>query len=87
MTVTEMKIKRQMLRLTEDNLDSRGDYTFTKAKKETRGGLTYHMPGPPWKKKGLKVFGKFDNGNNDWLAKNGRPGEWAVAFHGVGGCN
>lgn len=31
---------------------------------------------------GLKVLGKYDDGNNKWLTKNS---EWAIAYHGVGG--
>ena len=33
---------------------------------------------------GLKVRGKYDNGNDDWLECNGNKNEWAVAYHGVG---
>ena len=29
------------------------------------------------------VILKYDNGNNDWLTCDGRPGEWCVAFHGA----
>ena len=28
---------------------------------------------------------RYDNGNNDWLACNGRTGEWCIAYHGA--CN
>ena len=26
---------------------------------------------------------EYDNGNNDWIAMNGNPKEWAVAYHGT----
>ena len=32
---------------------------------------------------GLKVTGKYDNGNDDWLAHDGNKNEWAIAYHGV----
>ena len=32
---------------------------------------------------GLKVTGKYDNGNDDWLAHDGNENEWAIAYHGV----
>ena len=32
----------------------------------------------------LKVWDKYDGGNNDCLAYNGNVNEWAVAYHGIG---
>jgi hypothetical protein len=49
---------------------------------ENRGGKPYTPP-DGWIGFGLNVIGKYDNGNNDWLACNGRPGEWCVAYHGA----
>ena len=49
---------------------------------ENRGGRVYNPPNG-WIGFGLNVLGKYDNGNNDWLACNGRPGEWCVAYHGA----
>ena len=50
------------------------------AKNEYRGGKIYKPPNG-WIGFGLNVLNKYDNGNNDWLACNGRPGEWCVAYH------
>ena len=36
-----------------------------------------------WIGYGLNVLNKYDNGNNDWLACNGRQGEWCIAYHGA----
>ena len=47
---------------------------------ESRGGRTYNPP-DGWIGFGLNVINKYDNRNNDWLACDGRPGEWCVAFH------
>ena len=49
---------------------------------ENRGGRVYNPPNG-WIGFGLNVLGKYDNGNNDWLACNGRPGEWCIAYHGA----
>jgi ribulose bisphosphate carboxylase small subunit len=49
---------------------------------EKRGGRPYYPP-QGWKGYGLKVVHKYDKGNDDWLAYNGRVGEWCVAYHGV----
>jgi len=45
-----------------------------------RGGLPYLRP-IGWQRFGLRVYDRFPNG--DWLAQDGRPGEWAVAYHGT----
>jgi hypothetical protein len=49
---------------------------------ESRGGRPYNPP-DGWIGFGLNVINKYDNGNNDWLACDGRPGEWCIAFHGA----
>ena len=49
---------------------------------ENRGGRPYTPP-DGWIGFGLNVLNKYDNGNNDWLACDGRPGEWCVAYHGA----
>ena len=53
------------------------------ATNEMRGGLNYNPP-IGWVGFGLNVINKYDNGNNDWLACDGRPGEWCVGYHGTG---
>ena len=52
------------------------------AHNEKRGGRPYNPP-DGWIGFGLNVINKYDNGNNDWLACDGRDGEWCVAFHGA----
>ena len=52
------------------------------AQGENRGGRPYKPPNG-WIGYGLNVLNKYDNGNNDWLACNGRPGEWCIAYHGA----
>lgn len=51
-----------------------------------RGKTWREKYNPPfgWIGFGLNVINKYDNGNNDWLACNGRDGEWCVAYHGAG---
>ena len=48
-----------------------------------KGGEKYTPP-LGWKGFALKVLNKFDNGDNLWLGNEGKEGEWAVAYHGIG---
>ena len=48
-----------------------------------RGGEKY-IPPYGWKGYALKVLNKFDDGDNSWLGNEGKEGEWAVAYHGIG---
>lgn len=49
---------------------------------EKRGGRPYNPP-LGWKGYGLRVYGKYDKGNNVWLNYDGAAGEWCVAYHGA----
>jgi hypothetical protein len=64
--------------------DPKGDKDFSvlNPQGKKRGSFPYY---PPYlfKRFGLNVSGRYDNGNDRWLEKNGNPGEWAVAYHGV----
>ena len=71
-------------KLSEDMLDPRGNRESGWGINEKRGGYPYTPPPKGWKGYGLKVKDVYDNGNNDWLAYNGNPNEWAVAYHGIG---
>ena len=59
-----------------DNLNQGWGYN------EKRGGRPYYPP-KGWLGYGLKVWGKYDKGNNEWISYNGGPGEWCVAYHGA----
>ena len=69
-------------KLNRNMLDSKGNRISGWAIGEKRGGKDY-IPPEGWMGFGLKVVGKYDNGNDDWLACNGNNNEWAVAYHGV----
>ena len=71
-------------RLTAGMLDARGNRESGWGVNEKRGGFDYYPPHEGWKGYGLKVLGKYDGGNDDWLAYNGNQNEWAVAYHGIG---
>ena len=32
----------------------------------------------------MKVLNKYDNCDNSWLGNEGKEGEWAIAYHGIG---
>ena len=49
-----------------------------------RGGFEYNPP-HGWIGIGLKVLGKYDGGNDDWLGNDGNKNEWAVAYYPIGG--
>ncbi|MCQ2820667.1 MAG: hypothetical protein MJ252_25660 [archaeon] len=51
--------------------------------KERRGGEVYDSP-EGWRGFALKVWSKYDNGDNTWIGMKNRPGEFCVAYHGVG---
>ncbi len=69
--------------LSKKMFDSRGNNKDGGwGKNETRGGEPYNPP-EGWIRYGLNVVGKYDNGNDDWLAFDNRKGEWCIAYHGV----
>jgi len=72
-------------KLTKDMLDERGNRNPKDwpAPPQTRGGMPYHPPTHNWVGYGLRVWGQYDNGNNDWIAMDGNANEWAVAYHGT----
>ena len=71
--------------LNSDMFDKRGDRAPSEWLDtiQERGGFPYYTPTHDWIGYGLKVLDEYDNGNNDWIAMNNNPNEWAVAFHGT----
>ena len=69
--------------LSQNMLDAEGNRESGWEVGGKRGGLPYTPP-QGWKGFGLKVKGKYDNGNDDWISCNGNKNEWAVAYHGIG---
>ena len=53
-------------------------------KNNLRKGGEKYTPPIGWKGFALKVLNKFDNSDNSWLGNEGKDGEWAIAFHGIG---
>ena len=74
------KLLLEACKISKDALDNRGNNTNGGwGHNETRGGKKY-IPPDGWKGYGLKVMGKYDNGNDDWIAYDNREGEWCVAY-------
>jgi hypothetical protein len=48
-----------------------------------RGGEDYHQPSSEWTRVRINVLDEFRGQNVDWIAMDGNPREWAVAFHGI----
>ena len=68
-------------KLSKKQLDERGNNIDNWAIGENRGGRPYNSP-EGWIGIGLKVMDKYEN--NIWIGCTGSPGEWCVAYHGVG---
>jgi hypothetical protein len=85
--VSLMKVEKTILlngcKLNRKMLDSRGDRSSGWGVGEMRGGRPYNPP-LGWIGYGLNVVGRYDGGNNTWLDFNNTPGEWSVAYHGLG---
>ena len=71
------------VKLRADMLDPAGNRNDGWGIGEQRGGKDYDPP-LGWNGIGLKVKNKFDNGDKTWIGMNNSPGEWCVAYHGVG---
>ena len=88
MDYTEIqKVEKTILlngcKLNRVMLDPLGDRSTGWGIGEMRGGKPYKPP-ENWIGYGLKVFDRYDGGNNDWIDYNNNPGEWAVAYHSMG---
>ena len=72
--------------LNKSILDYKGDNFKDKfwRKNEKTGGEAYFPP-IGWIKFGLKVFGCYDNKNNNWLGTKNNSGEWCIAYCGFTG--
>ena len=70
--------------LTLNMFDSRGNKNPNDYEKNgKRGNFNYFSP-IGWTGYGLRVKGKYDNGDDTWLGKTGnKTGEWCVAYHGT----
>ena len=76
----------ETIKLNRSMLDERGNNKSDSnwGYDEERGGEPYYPP-EGCHRYGLRVFGKYDNKNNDWLSYDNRPGEWCIAYSGLGG--
>ena len=79
--IPSIRLSKSMLEASKNNMD---DSKW--GKNETRGGEAYYPP-IGWYKYGLKVYGRYDNKNNDWLGFNNSPGEWCIAYCPLTGIN
>ena len=81
-TAINKKVLVDELLLSPDIFDPKGDRCEGWGINETRGGEKY-IPPIGWIGIGLKVMDKY--GDNKWIGMKNIPGEWCVAYHGVGG--
>ena len=71
------------IKLSSEMFDKRGNKSSGWSISEKRGGRDYISPTKGYIGHGLNVWGKYDGGNNDWLAKDNNPNEWCVGYHGT----
>ena len=76
-----------ILQISPDILDKRGNRYKGWGINEKRGGEKYIPPLKDWYGIGLNVRNKYDNGNNDWLDYRNKPGEYAIAYIGISNKN
>ena len=57
----------------------------TDGKRGPPGYLMDYDPPIGYKGYGLKVAGKYDNGDDTWLGYTNQQGEWYIAYHGTSG--
>ena len=70
-------------KLTRKQLDSLGNRNLDWGVDELRGNRPYYPP-LGWTGIGLKVLGKYDDGDDTWIGMDNSEGEWNVAYHGIG---
>ena len=84
---TIVKVEKTILlngiKLNRKMLDFRGDRYEGWGVNELRGGKPYNPP-IGWNGYGIRVWERYDYGDNTWLDYNNTPGEWSVAYHGFG---
>jgi len=73
----------EVLQISPEILDSEGDRKKGWGINEKRGGEDYIPPLDGWFGIGLKVKGKYDNGDDSWLDYKNRKGEFAIAYLGI----
>ena len=69
------------IKLSPNMFDKRGNRSSGWGVGEKRGGKPYFPPTKGYVGHGLKVWGQYDGGNNDWLGMENKPNEWCVAYH------
>ena len=70
--------------------DSNGDRSSGWGINQSRGPphhLQKYYPPLEWNGYGLRVTGKYDNGDDTWLNYSNVEGEWYIAYHGTSGLN
>nr|CAG8601134.1 14974_t:CDS:2 [Entrophospora candida]CAG8615286.1 13789_t:CDS:2 [Entrophospora candida] len=79
------------LDMRKDLLDPQFNFDY-EGIKQNIGGFEYKKP-YGWKRIGLNVLDKYDNGNNEWIGfddnriRKHNTNEWPVSYHGTGKYN
>ena len=79
----EEKPLLEALQISDNILDPQGNRFKGWGLNEKRGNEDYIPPTDNWRGYGIKVLGKYDNGNDDWLGYENKKGEFAIAYMGI----
>jgi len=79
----EEKPLLEALQISNNILDPQGNRFGGWGLNEKRGNEDYIPPTDNWRGYGIKVLGKYDNGNDDWLGYENKKGEFAIAYMGI----
>ena len=75
--------------INPDMFDHNYDQLYDGWERNGKRGPPHHLMDydPPigYKGYGLKVSGKYDNGDDTWLGYTNKEGEWYIAYHGTSG--
>ena len=73
----------ETLQISPVILDERGNRKGGWGQNERRGGENYIPPLNGWEGIGLKIWGQYDQGNNNWIDYNNNKNEYAIAYYGL----
>ena len=72
----------EAIKLNSSLFDKAGNKSSGWPEGEKRGNMDYFPP-KGWIGHGLKVWDKYDNGDNTWIGMSNSNKEWCVAYHGT----
>ena len=75
------------LKIKEKFFDDIGNFLIPNSRKNRFRGKEIYDPPYNWMGIGLKVLGKYDDGNDNWIEDISEGSEWAIAYRGISSKN